>query len=101
MVHLAEPAVFAGCIGCIGVPPHRPPSLGSAWSSARAVGNSVVRHRVSRRLRAQLAQRLERLPERSITVVRALPGIAADSSAQLGSDLDAALSRLSAAGDRA
>jgi ribonuclease P protein component len=61
----------------------------------RSVGGSVVRHRVSRRLRAQLGQRLHRLPDGSATVVRALPGIADDSSAQLGADLDAALARLS------
>jgi ribonuclease P protein component len=63
----------------------------------RSVGGSVVRHRVSRRLRAQLAQRLERLPQRSGTVVRALPGAAAASSAQFGADLDAALARLTGA----
>jgi ribonuclease P protein component len=60
----------------------------------RTVGGSVVRHRVSRKLRAQLALRLRRLPDGSATVVRALPGAAADSSAGLGADLDAALDRL-------
>ena len=60
----------------------------------RTVGGSVVRHRVSRQLRAQLRLRLDRLPLGSATVVRALPGAAADSSGRLGSDLDAALDRL-------
>lgn len=60
----------------------------------RSVGNSVVRHRVSRRLRAQLAQRLDRLPLGSGTVVRALPSAAHASSAELGSDLDHGLRRL-------
>jgi ribonuclease P protein component len=60
----------------------------------RSVGGSVVRHRVSRRLRAQLAQRLERLPAGSGTVVRALPEAAVATSAQLGVDIDGALTRL-------
>jgi ribonuclease P protein component len=60
----------------------------------KGVGGSVVRHRVSRRLRAQLAQRLPALPAGSGTVVRALPEAAAATSRQLGSDLDRALSRL-------
>jgi ribonuclease P protein component len=60
----------------------------------RSVGNSVARHQVSRRLRAQMRERLSALPSSSATVVRALPGAAAVNSATLGRDLDAALSRL-------
>lgn len=60
----------------------------------RVVGNSVQRHRVSRRLRAQLATRLDRLPAGSGTVVRALPSAAGCSSVRLGDDLDGALARL-------
>jgi ribonuclease P protein component len=60
----------------------------------KSVGGSVVRHRVSRRLRAQLAQRLDRLPDRSGTVVRALTGAGQATSAQFGADLDAAFARL-------
>jgi ribonuclease P protein component len=60
----------------------------------RNVGASVVRHRVSRRLRAALRDRVELLPAGSGTVVRALPGAAEADSAQLAADLDAALSRL-------
>jgi ribonuclease P protein component len=62
----------------------------------RAVGGSVVRHRVSRRLRAQLAQRLELLHAGSGTVVRALPGAADATSAELGRGLDTAFARLAA-----
>ena len=62
----------------------------------RTVGGSVVRHRVSRRLRAQLADRLDRLPEGSGTVVRALPETAEASSAELGRALDKAFDRLAA-----
>ncbi|GAB2480993.1 ribonuclease P protein component [Jatrophihabitans fulvus] len=60
----------------------------------KAVGNSVERHRVSRRLRAQLAARLDALPAGSSTVVRALPPASAADSTSLGRDLDRALSRL-------
>jgi ribonuclease P protein component len=60
----------------------------------RAVGGSVVRHRVSRRLRAELAQRLTLLAPSSATVVRALPAAAEADSATLGADLQAALVRL-------
>jgi ribonuclease P protein component len=60
----------------------------------KSVGDSVVRHRVSRRLRAQLAQRLSRLPAGSATVVRALPAAGHADSASLGADLDQALAHL-------
>jgi ribonuclease P protein component len=63
----------------------------------KTVGGSVVRHRVSRQLRAQLRTRLDRLPAGSGTVVRALPPSAGATSAELGADLDAALTRLSTA----
>lgn len=63
---------------------------------SKAVGGSVARHRVARRLRAQLAQRLDRLPGGSGTVVRALPGSAQANSAELGAALDRALRRLAA-----
>jgi ribonuclease P protein component, eubacterial len=63
---------------------------------SKAVGGSVVRHRVARRLRAQLAERLDRLPDGSGTVVRALPESAQASSAELGAALDRALRRLAA-----
>jgi ribonuclease P protein component len=74
-------------------PGSRAPLVGLVVS--RSVGNSVVRHRVSRRLRAQLAQRLDRLPAGSGTVIRALPPAATASSADLGEDLDRGLRRLS------
>ena len=61
---------------------------------SRAVGNSVVRHRVARRLRAQMADRIPQLAPGSRTVVRALPPAAQASSAQLGADLGHALTSL-------
>jgi ribonuclease P protein component len=60
----------------------------------RAVGNSVVRHRVIRQLRHLVRDRLHRLPVGSRLVVRALPPAAGAGSAALGRDLDAALARL-------
>jgi ribonuclease P protein component len=63
---------------------------------SKAVGGSVVRHRVTRRLRAQLAQRVDQLPAASRTVVRALPESAHATSAQLGVDIDRALHSLAA-----
>jgi ribonuclease P protein component len=63
----------------------------------RTVGGSVQRHRVARRLRAQVAQRLELLPVGSGTVVRALPAAAELSSHELGLSLDKAFARLAGA----
>lgn len=60
----------------------------------RAVGNSVVRHRVTRRLRHLVADRLPALPPGTALVVRAHPPAADASSAELADDLDAALRRL-------
>ena len=61
---------------------------------SKSVGNSVDRHAVSRRLRGQVAARLDRLPAGSGTVIRALPAAAAAGSAELGRDLDRALARV-------
>jgi ribonuclease P protein component len=44
----------------------------------KAVGNSVVRHRVSRQIRAAIAPLLPTLDRGTCVVVRALPGSAAD-----------------------
>lgn len=60
----------------------------------RAVGGSVIRHRVQRRLRHLMRYRLTRLPAGALVVVRALPASASASSAALGEDLDGALRRL-------
>ena len=92
-VHLAVPAA---------APPPAPPGVhplpaeGELPARAglvvsRAVGGSVVRHAVSRRLRHLLRERLVQLPAGSRLVVRAAPSAAAAGSAELGADLDAAL----------
>ncbi|CAN5524133.1 hypothetical protein BH23ACT6_BH23ACT6_20990 [soil metagenome] len=68
-----------------------PPRVGFIVSGA--VGNSVVRHRVTRRLRGVMAGRLTTLPEGTDVVVRALPVAAGASSSVLAADIDDALRR--------
>jgi len=60
---------------------------------SKAVGGSVVRHAVARKLRHLVRPRLAMLPSGARLVVRALPGAATASSTDLGRDLDAALER--------
>jgi len=92
--------------------PERPEHSGGARTSSvpapagaragfvvgRTVGNSVVRHRVTRRLRAVVRQELHRLPSSADLVVRARPEAAGASSALLHRDLSSGLDRL--LGDR-
>lgn len=66
----------------------------AAFAVSKAVGGSVVRHRVTRRLRAQLLPLLDRLPSGTDVVVRALPEAATASSADLRIDLEHALGRV-------
>jgi ribonuclease P protein component len=58
---------------------------------SKAVGNSVVRHRTSRRLRHLLLDRLAALPAGTRVVVRASAQSGSASSSALAGDLDAAL----------
>ncbi|RFU21024.1 ribonuclease P protein component [Geodermatophilus marinus] len=60
----------------------------------KAVGNSVVRHRVTRRLRAAVREELHRLPGTADLVVRARPEAAGADSARLRRDLASGLDRL-------
>jgi ribonuclease P protein component len=69
-----------------------PPRVGLVVS--KAVGGSVVRHRVSRQLRHLLRERLDALPAGSRLVVRAAPAAAAATSGALAADLDAVLGRV-------
>jgi ribonuclease P protein component len=57
----------------------------------KTVGNSVVRHRVVRRLRHQVQPLLRALPPGAAVVVRALPAAGTASSAELGRDLASCL----------
>jgi ribonuclease P protein component len=70
------------------------PSPRVGFVVSKAVGNSVVRHRVARRLRHVVRDRLGTLPAGSSLIVRALPPAAEASSAEFRQDLDAALRRL-------
>ena len=69
-----------------------PPRVGLVVS--KAVGIAVVRHRVARRLRHLMRERLALLPAGTLVVVRALSPAADASSHELGTDLDAALRKL-------
>jgi ribonuclease P protein component len=60
----------------------------------KAVGNSVVRHRVTRRLRAVVRDQLHRLPPSADLVVRARPEAAGASSQDLRRDVTAGIDRL-------
>ena len=71
-----------------------PPGARAGFVVGKAVGNSVVRHRVTRRLRAAVREELDRLPATADLVVRARPEAAAANSADLRSDLRRGLDRL-------
>ncbi len=81
VVHLHVPAVAD--------PAAAAPRAGFVVS--RAVGGSVVRHRVVRRLRHLVRDRLADLPPGARLVVRALPPAADAPSSVLGGDLDSGL----------
>lgn len=61
---------------------------------SKAVGNAVTRHRVARKLRHLMRDRLPALPAGILVVVRALPPSAAAGTHELARDLDAALRKL-------
>ncbi len=68
------------------------PNVGFVVSSA--VGGSVIRHQVTRRLRHIMWSKLDALPRGTRIVVRALPASATATSVELESDVDKALTRL-------
>ena len=63
----------------------------------RAVGNSVTRHLVARRLRHLAKQVLPLLPKNSLLVVRAKPAAAQATSELLAKDLDSSIKALMSA----
>jgi ribonuclease P protein component len=81
------PASSAGSVGV-------PDGPRAGFVVGKAVGNSVVRHRVTRRLRAAVREELPRLPATADLVVRARPEAGTASSAQLRRDLAVGLDRL-------
>jgi ribonuclease P protein component len=70
----------------------RPTLVGFVVS--KQVGNAVTRNQVKRRLRHLARERINSLPGCAVLVVRALPTAATASYAELGADLDRALTRL-------
>ena len=73
-------------------PGGQPPRVGFVVS--KQVGNAVTRNTVKRRLRHLARERISSLPGSAVLVVRALPAAATASYADLGADLDRALSRV-------
>jgi ribonuclease P protein component len=71
-----------------------PPGARAGFVVGKAVGNSVVRHRVTRRLRAVIRDELHRLPATADLVVRARPEAGSATSAVLHRDLVSGLDRL-------
>jgi ribonuclease P protein component len=65
---------------------------------SKAVGNAVIRHRVSRRLRAVCAQDIDTWATGDLVVVRALPAAAGATSEELAVDLSQAARRLGLGG---
>ncbi len=62
----------------------------------KSVGGSVVRHRVARRIRHQIAEMMDEMPPGTRLVVRALPAAAHATSARLGEDLRGAFTQAQA-----
>ncbi len=105
VVHLVGPSAPDGPTGAGPTGPEGAAAEGAAAEGAgaadapvtagfvvsRAVGGSVVRHRVQRRLRHLVAARLGDLPAGTRLVVRANPGAASATSLELAADLDRGL----------
>lgn len=91
----AHPPAAGPLEGAADAPADKPTATAVGFVVSKAVGNSVVRHRVLRRLRAVASARLDALGAYQSVVVRALPPSAARTSSQLGADLDRALVKLS------
>ena len=84
---------------CCGTERPTPPRAGFVVSGK--VGNAVVRHRITRRLRPLVREQLAALPAGTDLVVRALPAAAAGaSSADLGRDLRSGLAAAARKGRR-
>ena len=96
-----RPAQAAGGSAPDRVSSQVPPTAARAgFVVGKSVGNSVVRHRVTRQLRAAVRAELHRLPATADLVVRARPEAAAAGSAVLRRDLSAGMNRLLGDGSR-
>lgn len=65
-----------------------------AFAVGKNVGNSVVRHKVTRQLRHAIAPLLPNFPTGSQVVVRALPGASQATFTQLRENLDFAVTKV-------
>lgn len=65
---------------------------------SKQVGTAVVRNSVRRRLKAVCAEALDRVPEGTDVVIRALPASATASYAELSADVNRCLGRLAGGG---
>lgn len=65
-----------------------------AFAVGKNVGNSVVRHKVIRRLRHLVMDHYPKFPANSDVVVRALPGIDNASHSELQSSFESALTKV-------
>jgi ribonuclease P protein component len=91
----AVPTTSRAVTGDAPVPATASPSGARAgFVVGKAVGNSVVRHRVTRRLRAVVREELHRLPPTADLVVRARPEAGTATSELLHRDLTSGLDRL-------
>ena len=84
VVHLHEPPAARADVGL---------DARVGFVVGKTVGNAVTRNQVKRRLRHLTRERLASLPGSAVLVVRALPGSATATYAELGADLDRALVR--------
>ena len=71
----------------------------AGFAVSRAVGGGVVRNRVTRRLRAIMADELARLPRGSRVVIRALPAAGSVSFEALQKDVTGGVRRALAKAD--
>jgi ribonuclease P protein component len=78
------------------------PAAGRSWTVglivSKAVGNSVARHRVTRRLRAAAAHQVPQAAPHQDVVVRALPGAGAATYAELSDAVRRGLAKAVARG---
>lgn len=84
-IKAAGPSVIVYGVLAPGAQADKPPRVGITVS--KAVGGSVVRHRVARVIRHAMAAQMSTLPAGSSWVIRALPQAAGTSS--VASDVDA------------
>lgn len=75
------------------ISPGSTPHTRFAFAVGKSVGNSVVRHRLTRRLRHICAQNTDLLPTGSDIVVRALPGAGTVDFAELEKSFQSAAAK--------